>query len=396
MTKEDWHSLHMNLFKFTLALLAGLALTLAATPALAAEPSPGDPAAAPILPQQFAGWSATGAMQHSENAAVADPVNAALLNEYGFSDFESTTYTRDDGRQLAVKAARFHDAGGAYGAFTYYRQPVMITEKIGDQGASLNERVLFYRGSVLVDAVFSKLSEMSAAELRELSHDLPLPSGNDRNLATFLTYLPRTDSARYVIGPVGLQKINAALPAELVDFSRGAEVAMGTYATSRGLATMMLVQYPTPQIAAEHLRRIEAAEAQNARQPGSVPALGQGPLFSKRTGPIVVVVSGTGSQSEAQALLSSVNYEANVTWNERDPFDKKNNIGNIVWNALLLCGILMALALVAGLAFGGARVLLKRVLPNRVFDRPQSAEFISLHLEDAGPGRPSQPKSFIQ
>ena len=45
----------------------------------------------------------------------------------------------------------------------------MLIEKIGDGAASMNERVLFYRGNILVDAVFQKLSAMSAAELRELA-----------------------------------------------------------------------------------------------------------------------------------------------------------------------------------------------------------------------------------
>ena len=104
------------------------------------------------------------------------------LKEYGFTDFESGTYTRDDGRKVALKAIRFTDASGAYGAFTYYKMPQMLKESIPDQAASLNERVLFYRGNILVDAVFEKLTAMSAAELRELAEALPLPVGNTRNL----------------------------------------------------------------------------------------------------------------------------------------------------------------------------------------------------------------------
>jgi len=41
----------------------------------------------------------------------------------------------------------------------------MSKQQIGDQAASLNSRALFYRGHVLVDAAFSSLSAMSAAEL---------------------------------------------------------------------------------------------------------------------------------------------------------------------------------------------------------------------------------------
>ena len=57
----------------------------------------------------------------------------------------------------------------------------MLKETIPDKAASLNERVLFYRGNVLVDVVFEKLSAMSAAELRELSLALPMPAGNSLN-----------------------------------------------------------------------------------------------------------------------------------------------------------------------------------------------------------------------
>ena len=37
----------------------------------------------------------------------------------------------------------------------------------------MNERVLFFRGNILVDAVFSRLNAMSAAELRTLASALP-------------------------------------------------------------------------------------------------------------------------------------------------------------------------------------------------------------------------------
>ncbi len=343
---------------------------------------------ASLLPKQFAGWQQFNKGIHtSQDPAVADPVNAALLKEYGFTDFASANYTRDDGRKLTVKAIRFADASGAYGAFTCYRLPDMPEEQIGDLGASLNYRVLFYRGSVLVDAVFDKTSAMSAAELRELSRLLPLPAGGAQNLATFLSYLPRTSEqkarTKYIVGPVGLQKINSPIPAQLVDFSTGAEVASTTYSGAGGDSTLMLISYPTPQMATAHLHAIEEAVQQNANSPGSVPALAAGPIFSKRTGPLLVVVGGTTSHEQAQALLASVNYEASVTWNEKNPFDKRGNIGTIVVNALLLSGVVAILALIAGLAFGGVRVLARKLFPNSSLGRPDETEFISLHLEDA-------------
>src|SRR5438270_10995836 len=158
-----------------------------------------------ILPQAFGGWHLAAAAQTSTNSESADPTNATLLKEYGFKDFEGGTYSRTDGRKLKIKAARLEDTSGAYGAFTFYKMPQMLNEKIGDQGASLNERVLFYRGNILVDAVFQQLSAMSAAELRELAEALPRPGGSSGNLPGLPTYLPKDsyvqNTSRYIVGP---------------------------------------------------------------------------------------------------------------------------------------------------------------------------------------------------
>src|ERR1700719_5184250 len=103
----------------------------------------------PLLHKQFAGWQIEGSAQASKDAAVADPTNAALLKEYGFTDLESAVYKSDDGRTLKIRAARFADASGAFGAYSLYVQPGMAKEDIGDQSASANPRVLFYRGHIL-------------------------------------------------------------------------------------------------------------------------------------------------------------------------------------------------------------------------------------------------------
>src|ERR1035441_6383305 len=84
-----------------------------------------------FLPQSFAGWIKSGPVQSNTDPAKADAAHPAVLKEYGFADADTATYTRADGRKLTVKAARFNDATGAYGAFTFYRQPSMATERIG-------------------------------------------------------------------------------------------------------------------------------------------------------------------------------------------------------------------------------------------------------------------------
>ncbi len=371
----------MRALRFVIRLAVVFCLTMVAFAANPVTPIP------PILPKQFAGWQIEGASQASKDAGAADPTNAALLKEYGFADFEAATYKSDDGRTLKIRAARFADASGAFGVYSFYLQPEMAREQIGDQGASANQRVLFYRGHIVVEAVFSQLSVMSAAGLRELAGVLPRPSGNAANLPPILAFMPhhgyQMNTEKYAEGPLALGAVASPLPADLVDFSASPEVVLGQYSTPGGAATLMLIEYPTPAVAAEHLRRIDAAHHAAQPQAGVASVENVGPFFDKRTGPIIAIAAGPLSQSDAQTLLGAVNYEASVTWNENTYFDKKNNIANLLVNIILLCIIVGAISLAAGVAFGGARVLLRRYFPGPVFGRTDQEEFISLDLREA-------------
>src|SRR5438270_4690059 len=168
-------------------ILVALLITLGTCSAFASD-RPG------ILPQSFSGWQRKGTPGNAtSDSAIADPANAPVLKKYGFNEMETATYVREDGRKLAIKAARFDDTSGAFGAYTFYYQPEMNREQIGDQGASFNQRILFYRGNILVDAVFDRVTAMSAAELRELAGLLPRPLGNAASLPPLLAYMPRRD-----------------------------------------------------------------------------------------------------------------------------------------------------------------------------------------------------------
>jgi hypothetical protein len=382
-------------------------ISLFCAAAFAAQPpgpiaiSPTSVSSSAVLPTAFAGWEVKGAIAKSDDPAAADAVNAPVLKEYGFQRLEKAAYTRDDGRNLVVKAAVFGDASGAYGAFTYYNSAEMGEEIIGRQAAFLNNRVLFYQGNVLVDAVFDRMSVMSASQLRQLAGLLPQAEGNKGNPPALPTYLPKSafqknfekNTTKYILGPVTLDRVGSPLPASMVDFKSGAEVVIGKYAADAGDATLMLIEYPTPQIASERLRQIDASHVDPShpvpqQQPGVATILDVGPFFDSRTGPIIVIAAGPLSKSEARSLMSSISYEADVTWNENTYVSKKDNLANFLFNAIVLCGIVVGLALVAGVAFGGLRLLIKRLFPDSVFDRPEVVEFISLHLEDEAPPLP--------
>lgn len=334
---------------------------------------------ATFLPRQFAGWTLASAPKTSADPVLADAPNAALLKELGFSGFESATYN-DEGHTLELKAIRFDDATGAYSAFTFYADPEMNTETIGDLGLSLvnrvvnppTARVLFFRGNYLVQANVDHVTAFTAAQLRELATALPA-DGPESKPPSLPMYLPhqslQRNTQKYIVGPVGLTAVNAPVSAASVDFSRGAELSLAKYATSQGTATLTLVEYPTPQLAAQQLRALQSAPA--------VPL-----VAARRSGPIVALVTGDISGGEAQSLVNSVNYDAEVTWDQKSFFSKKDNIGNLVIAVFMLIGILFMFALFFGGMFGGFRLLMKKLYPDKVFDRREDVEIIRLKLNE--------------
>jgi hypothetical protein len=150
----------------------------------------------------------------------------------------------------------------------------------------------------------------------------------------------------------------------------GPEVEFATYRSSNGEAKMTVIGYPTPQIAAERMKAMQAAN------------LSGGPFYFKRSGPLLAVINGNIPEAEAQSLLASVNYDADVTWNQPTKPNPRDNIGGLIVGIFTLVGVILVVALIFGFAFGGVRVIAKKIFPNRVFDRPEDVEIIRLDLQE--------------
>jgi hypothetical protein len=328
---------------------------------------------AALLPQSFAGWEKTQPMKHGDKPIQADAAFPAVLKEYGFHDFESAQYSRG-GRHITIKAARFENVSGAYGAFTFYRAPEMQREQIGDDAASANTRILFYRSNVVVDATLDQITAMSAADLRALAKELPTAQGNDATPPNLPGYLPKeklvSGTMKYVLGPQALTEVRAPITPEQVNFEKygsDAEVALAQYADQNDRSTMVVVSYPTKEIATERLHNLEST-MQSA--PG---------FIAKRSGDKVVLMTGTLPTSDEKGLVGSVNFDATVSWTEATRLSARDNVGNLVVAAFSLIGVLLVIGLIFGVFFGGTRVLFQRILPGR-FHKEDEDEFISLDL----------------
>jgi hypothetical protein len=372
------------LAKLPAIFLAALLATLLAGPAVAGSASPA-PSKRPsaFLPTSFAGWELSGEPRLGTDPRQIDSASSRVLTEDRFIGYELATYKRED-RTLVLKAAQFADAAGAYAAFTFYRQPMMRSEDIGMLAASRNDRVLFFSGNLLVDAQFDRVTAMSGTQLRELAARLPQATGPAATLPTLPNYLPRKQlapqTARYLIGPEAYAALNTELNTELspslIDFSKSPELLWARIAgEAPGSAEILLIAYPTPHIAINKLGSFEQlVQRSNAETNDSETSA------VKRSGPIIALVRGNISRSDATRILDGINYDANVTWNENTGLGKRENIGGLVIAAIALAAILFVMSIAAGAVFGFGRYLLPRFRAKKAGETHDDGEMIRLDL----------------
>ena len=320
--------------------------------------------------------------------AQADPANAAALKEYGFNAAVVANYKRE-GETLSLRALRFNDVSGAYGAYSYYRQNNWPKESIGNGAASDNNRVLFWVGTTVVDATFSHVGPMSAGELREIARQLPAANGSRALIPPILASLPKSrldpETTHYAVGPASYAGSGGVLPPSLVEFDKGAETVTANYALASGPATLTLIDYPTPQMAHAKVDAIRAyLKAGSQAQPPWPKPLTDSDLVSlevRDSGPLVAIVSGDAIPEESHRLLESVHYEAEVTSIPQPLESEIEKTGKLLLGITVLSGIGAAAAILLGGFLGGGRALYRmaRGKPaSSVFDE----EFIHLDLRD--------------
>jgi len=400
----------------TLALSAALlgtpAAIAAAAPVQSAPAAPAGPETAthlvmppaPVsLPEVFDGWVETGKATHFDDAAAADPANAAALREYGFTQGAAAIYKRG-GDKLSLRELRFGDVSGAYGAYSFYRPNNWAKEEIGTGGASDKDKVIFWAGETVVQADFSRVGPMSVGELRDIARRLPQPVGNRGLLPPILAFLPQGSlqgqSTHYAEGPMGYAGSGGVLPAGLIGFDHDAEAVTANYSLPSGEATLTIIDYPTPQMAeaVEPMIRdyLKAGSKAQPPWPAALQNSDQASLEVRRSGPLVAIVSGDAIPDESHRLIEMVYYSANLTAIPQSGPSEIAKTSQLLMGiaALVLVGSMAAILL--GFFLGGGRALW-RVAHGKPASSVYDEEFIHIDLtekwqEPAAAGESPHPK----
>ena len=341
-----------------------------------------------LLPDAFDGWVLASPSKVLADPEQADPVDAAALKEYGFTMGLEANYKRE-GETLTLRALRFNDASGAYGAYTYYRQNGWPKEAIGTGAASDHNRVLFWVGTTVVDATFSRIGPMSAGEMREIARQLPAPTVSSSLVPPILTSLPRASldgqTTHYAEGPAGYVGSGGVLPPSLVGFDKGAEAVTADYSLVSGPATLTIIDYPTPQIAERQEATIRAylKAGSQAQPPWPKPLTDsdQASLEVRHSGPLVVVVSGDAIPEESHRLLESIHYEADLIAVPQPVESEVVKTGKLLLGIASLCVIGVVAAILLGGLLGGGRAFY-RIARGKPASSLFDEEFIHLDLQE--------------
>jgi Family of unknown function (DUF6599) len=347
------------------ALLFGIFLTFAVVLPAGAQ-----------LPDSFHGWKSQSVQTISlpELDSVAGD-NADVIREYGFLGAERREYSQQDGT-LSATLWLMQDATGGYGLFTFLGETGMTRARNGDDSEAFSPGVfLFQRGSYVLEVRSPKVAPL---EVEALAATIPESKGRESLLPPLPRYLPREglvpQSEKYMIGPLAFSRVIDRIPATAIRFDMGAEAASAQYQLEQGTISLLLLSYPTPQVASKILQQLETL-------PGFTKS-GQGKnLFIERKGSLVAFVMDAPSLAATQALLSRVAYEASLTWDEYVP-PPGENTGSMMLAVFSLAGFILLIALFSGLAFGAIRLVAKRFISKPIFDRPTTQEIIRLNLDN--------------
>jgi hypothetical protein len=312
----------------------------------------------------FAGLAAQAAIfpdtlknyQKTEVKSILTP-DTPLMDEFGLDSTEQAAYRSDSGR-FNAKAWRFRDSTGAMAYFESKRPSGARSDKITNLAVRTSDGVIFAYGNYVFEVTGSMPPRDTFTELFE-----HLPKLEQSPLPALIGDLPATgliaNSERYIVGPVSLERFDPKVPPSVAAFHLGAEGISGKYQTKKGILTLAVFNFPTPNLARDRVQEFQ-------KIPGAM---------AKRAGPLVAVTIDPPDADAAERVLSEVHYDTNITLNEAVPVNDTIPKIKYILNVFIFAGLMIALCLTAGLLYGGFRVI------NRKLHQGEDPEaMITLHL----------------
>jgi len=307
---------------------------------------------AAILPDQI------GAYKRTAPQTVSLP-DRPLYAEFGLDSSEQADY-HSGARKFSATVWRFHDSTGALAMFDSRRPEGATTSDLTSLAVHTSDGTIFAYGNY----VFQVTGDLPAtAELKSLMAHLP--KLNDAPLPALMTFLPPEDlvpdSQRYILGPVSLRKFAPGIPPNVGAFHTGAEATSGKYQTAKGLLTLTIFSFPTPNLARAQLTEVQ-------KIPGAI---------ARRVDSLLAVTIAPPDPDAAQRILAQIHYEVNVSFSEQLPQSEVRDKISFILDVFEFAGLVILLCMLGGVLVGSYRILARKL--NRGED-PDA--MITLHLSE--------------
>ncbi len=263
----------------------------------------------------------------------------SLWREYGLLHVDTATQGK-----LTITTYQMKDLTGALAAWEWLRSPEGKPCDLAPFCTQDRTR------TVISDYNYVIAFEGAKPDKAQVGATLnALPNRRETSLPAILSFLPTQglvpDSARYVLGPASLKAFAPELAQAKPGFE-GAEAQIAQYHVGKTKTPvhLALFYYATPEMArlnTERFRLIPGAKV-------------------KRSDVLVAVVYGPATDEQANALLSRVQYEAKVTWDDTPPPGPIKPLYQLLLNIMYLSILLSAICLAAGLMYAGMRIYRRR------------------------------------
>jgi uncharacterized protein DUF6599 len=333
---------------------------------------------APLLPQTLGKLARVAEGESGDGLGEVDAADAPVMKEAGIKRFARSAYSQGGADRGSVTVYQFKDASGAVAACDYLRKLGMRPEKLGDSAAANADELLFRSGVSVVVAHLKLDHDATLAFARDLISHLPKVGGPSALAPPLLAFLPAkgidAESVKYALGPLGYQSTGGVLSAQTVGFDKSAETVTAKYKPG---GTLTLIEYPTPQIAGDRGRAIEA----ELKQP--VESSTAGTVKVRREGPLLMVTTGAWKPDAAQAMVDGIHLHDVMSFDKPLPLDfhvEVRKTFSLLTSIAILCGVGALAAIVLGLFFGGGRALI-RVMQGK----PAATEPEFLRIDLRGP-----------
>ena len=348
-----------------------------------------------LLPDSLAGLRATSDLKQIGRDNLSELVGdkAPFYREY----LVTSSVSREYGR-VRVDVFETQHQLAAFGLFTFNtgadkKNPV--EEDVGAGGLRLDGEFVFFKGRFFVrisDATHNTArgSQPSYEAVARALADGMMPANTAVTRAALLDSLPTTSmvarSQRYFLGPESLNtyvehgremfdfagdtEAAAAEYAQAVqpqpsDQSNGKAGTTGSGAASSGVLKLAIVEYHTPQFAADAMTRATGYLS-------SLPENEQQQIIVRRIGNYVVEAVHVRDREFAESLVNSVQYPytvkwlRNPLWPTNDPFQAQKAAEMLV-STFGLLGLIIMTVVIVGTVFGTTIFLKRRKRQQEVF-----------------------------